>query len=250
MRRSVLVAIVVGALVGVIAVGSVSLAGSDSSDKTASPGSQNASQASFKSAYAAKRNRGGRHGGRHGGRRHGNALRFGPLAMALSGVADRLGVSKDELIAAGKGVKDRALDRAVSDGTITQAERAALEECMKTHGQRRERGQRGANCDRRVARRAHRKLEREFRQRLRNDRDGLKKQLVADLAAELGKDPSEVEDALRAELVELLDTGVKLGLVSEDARKLALGCWDDPNGCDLKALRREVKRSHGRGRRP
>jgi hypothetical protein len=234
MRRSILVAILVGALVGVAAVAGVSLAGSDSEKKA------NAPQQSFQASYAAKQDRGGRrHGGRHG---HGHGMRFGPMAMALSGLADRLNVDKDELIDAAKGVKDKALDRAVSDGTITQAQRDALEGCMKArHGG-------GGTCNRRVARRAHRKLHRALRKRVKNDLPGLKSQLIGDLADELNKQPAEVEDAIRAELVDLLDTGVKLGFVSERGRTLALGCFDQPAQCDLKALRREARRHH-RGHR-
>jgi hypothetical protein len=128
----------------------------------------------------------------------------------------------------------------VSDGTITQKQRAALEQCMKArHGG-------GGTCNRRVARRAHRKLHRSLRQRLKNDRSGLKAQLIGDLAAELNKQPDEVEDALRAELVELLETGVKLGFVTDRGRDLALGCFDRPDQCDLKALRREVRKHHRR----
>src|SRR5215204_6197504 len=115
MRRSILVAILVGALVGVAAVAGVSLAGSDGKSSSGET-KASAGQGSFASAYAAKRNRGGRH---HGGR-HGHGMGFGPMAMALNGLADRLNVDKDELIEAFKGVKDKALERAVNDGTITQ----------------------------------------------------------------------------------------------------------------------------------
>jgi hypothetical protein len=235
MRRSILAAILVGALLGIAAVAGISLAssGSDSEKKSQS----SPPQQSFQSQYAAKKN-GSRRGGRGG--RHHHGMRFGPMAMAFKGLADRLNVSRDDLIDAFHGVKDRALDRAVSDGTITQKQRDALEGCMKArHGQ-------GGTCKRRVARRAHRKLHRELRQRLRNDRSGLKAQLIGDLAAELNKQPGEVEGALRAELVDLLETGVKLGFVTDRGRDLALGCFDRPDQCDLKALRREVRKHHRR----
>ena len=237
MRRSILVAVLAGALVALAAVAGISLAGSGSETKSSS-GSPSASQGSFKANYAAKRNR--------GGKRHGHRMHFGPMMMALNGVADRLGVSKDELIEAAKGVKDRALDRAVTDGTITQAQRDALQQCMKAHHTG------GGKCNRRAARRAHRKLHRAFHKQLRTDAAALKAQLLGDLADELGKQPDEVGTAIRAELSELLETGVKLGFVTERGRDLALGCWDRPNECDRKALRRELKqrfRGHGRGHR-
>lgn len=238
MRRSILVAVLAGALMGLATVAGISLAGSGSSETKASGGSHGASQGSFKSTYAAKRNRGGK---RHGHRR-GHGMRFGPMMMALNGVADRLGVSKDELIEAAQGAKDRTLDRAVSEGTITQAQRDALEQCMKAHRQR------GGKCDRRAARRAYRKLHRSFHQKMRTDAAALKAQLLGDLAAELGKQPDEVGTAIRAELSELLDMGVKFGVVTDRGRDLALGCWDRPKECDRKALRRELKQ-HFRGDR-
>jgi hypothetical protein len=235
MRRSILAAILVGALLGIAAVAGISLASSGSDSETKSQSSP--PQQSFQSQYAAKKN-GSRRGGRGG--RHHHGMRFGPMAMAFKGLADRLNVSRDDLIDAFHGVKDRALNRAVSDGTITQKQRAALEKCMKArHGG-------GGTCNRRVARRAHRKLHRELRQRLKNDRSGLKAQLIGDLAAELKKQPEQVEEAVRAELVELLDTGVKLGFVTDRGRDLALGCFDRPDQCDLKALRREVRKHHRR----
>jgi hypothetical protein len=141
------------------------------------------------------------------------------------------------------GVKKRALDRAVADGTITQDERDALEACFKSRGQ-------GSGCDRVKARAAHRKLHKAIKQRVKTDAAGLKAQVIDDLAAELGKQPAEVEAAARAELVDLLDKGVALGLVTEKGRDLALGCWDKPNECDRAALKAEVKkRFRGRGHR-
>jgi len=236
MRRSILIAVLVGALVGVATVAGISLASSGSDAKQKAPNGASP-QGSFQSQYAAKRNRGHRRG-------HGHGMRFGPMAMAFNGLADRLNVSKDDLIEAFHGVKDKALDRAVSQGTITQKQRAALEQCMKArHGG-------GGTCNRRVARRAHRKLHRSLRQRLKNDRSGLKAQLIGDLAAELNKQPAEVEDAIRAELVELLEMGVKLGFVTDRGRDLALGCFDRPDQCDLKALRREVRKHHRHRRHP
>jgi len=247
MRRSILISVLVGALVGLAVAAGISLAGSGGGSSS-SKGEASA-QGSFASSYAAKRGnqngrRGGRRGGRHGhGHGHGG-MGFGPLALAFNGLAERLGVERSQLHDALKGVKKRALDRAVSDGTITQAERDALEACMKSR--------RGSGCAKAQARSAHRKLHRAYKQRFKSDAAGLKTQLLEDLAAELpgGKTPAQVGDAIRAELVELLDKGVTLGFITEKGRELALGCWDNPNQCDRKALRAEIgKKFRGRGHR-
>ena len=246
MRRSTLIAVVVGALAGLAVAAGISLAGSGDSSSSKGDGT---SAGTTSGAANVAHKRGGRRG--HGGRgHHGHGLRFGPLAMAFDDFAERLGKSPRELHAAIRGVKDRALDRAVSDGVITQAERGALAKCMKSRARR-------GGCDRRAARAAHRKLHRAFKQRARSDAAGLKAQFIGDLAAELGKKPEEVESAARAELQDLLDMAVTLGFVTEDGRKLALGCFDRPNECDRAALRAEVKKRfrghHGggkRGRRP
>lgn len=248
MRRSILISVLVGAVMGLAVAAGISLAGSGGSSSS-TQSSADPAQGSFASAYAKRGNqqRGGRRGGRRGhGHGHGHGMGFGPLALAFNGLAERLGVERDKLHDAVKGVKKRALDRAVTDGTITQAERDALEACMKAR--------RSSGCNKQQARAAHRKLHRAFKQRARSDAAGLKAQLLEDLAAELGggKTSAQVGEAIRAELVELLDKGVTLGFLTEKGRELALGCWDSPNQCDRKALRAEVKkrfRGHRHGGR-
>jgi hypothetical protein len=240
MRRSILIAVLAGAIVGTAIAAGISLAGSGGSSGSSSSSEQaSAGNGSFASAFAAKqgnRKNGGRRGGRWHGHRGGHGLGFGPMGLAFKGLADRLNVTPAKLREAAMGVKKRALDRAVADGTITQAERDALQACFKS------RGRRGSGCDRAKARAAHRKLHKAIKQRVKTDAAGLKAQVIDDLAAELGKQPAEVEAAARAELVDLLDKGVKLGLVTEKGRELALGCWDKPNECDRAALKAEVKK--------
>jgi hypothetical protein len=245
MRRSILIAVLVGALVGLAAAAGITLAGGGSKSSS-NDSAAGASQGSFASQFANKQgNR--RRGGRHG---HGHGMFFGPVRMAFNGVADRLGVDPRELRDAAKGVKRRALDRAVSDGTITADERAALEACVGKNRRR-------SNCDRAKARSAHRKLHRAFKQRIRTDAAGLKTQVLEDLAAELGggKSAAQIDAAIRAELVDLLDKGVSMGFLTERARALALECWDSPNQCDRRALRAEVRKRfrghrHGGRRHP
>ena len=247
MRRSILVAVLAGALVGLAVAAGISLAGSGGSSGSSSSSQQASSggaQGSFASNFAAKQ--GNRSNGRRGGRLHGHrghGLGFGPLGIAFRGLADKLGVTPAQLREAAQGVKKRTLDRAVSDGTISQAERDALDACIKSHG-------RGSGCDRKTARAAHSKLHKALKQRARTDLAGIKSQLIDDLAAELpgGKSAAEVEAAMRATLVDLLDKGVKFGLVSEKGRELAIGCFDDPANCDRAALKAEIKkRFRGRG---
>src|SRR3954447_1728585 len=242
MRRSILVAVLAGALVGLAVAAGISLAGSSGSSGTKSSSEQaSAGRGSFASAYAAKQ--GQRRNGRRGGHPGPHGLGFGPMGLAFRGLADRLNVTPAKLRAAAMGVKNRALDRAVADGTITQDERDALEACFKSRGQ-------GSGCDRAKARAAHRKLHKAIKQRIKTDAAGLKAQVIDDLAAELGKQPAEVDAAARAELSDLLDKGVALGLVTAKGRELALGCWDKPNECDRAALKAEVKkRFRGRGHR-
>ena len=244
MRRSVLIAVLAGALLG-LAVSRGHQPGRrrillERLGSAAAP-----EKGSFVSAYTAKQGKrahGNRRGGGGHGHRGGHGMRFGPLAIAFKGFADRLDVSPRALREAVKGVKKRALDRAVSDGTITQAERDALEACFKSRGK-------GSGCDRAKARAAHRKLHKAFKQRARTDAAGLKAQLIDDLAAELGKQPGDVESAARATLSAMLDKGVAFGFVTERGRELALACWDKPNECDRAALRAEIRkhfRGHGR----
>ena len=237
MRRSTLIAVLAGALFGLAAAAGISLAGSGSSSSNESNERRTAAptQGTSHATYAKRGHR------RHGGRGHGGHRLFGPAAIAFNGFADRLNVSRKELHAALRGVKNRALDRAVDENVITSAERDALKSCMKSR--------RRDNCNRSQARAAHRKLHRAMRQRVRSDAAAVKAQVIEDLADELDKQPADVEAAARAELVELLDTAVTLGFVTEKGRQLALECWDTPNECDRAALRAEVKHRLGHGHR-
>jgi hypothetical protein len=63
---------------------------------------------------------------------------------------------------------------------------------------------------------------------------------VNGLATKLGKTPDAVAAAVRAELDTRLTQAVATHWITEQGKTLALGCFDDPAGCDLKALRAEV----------
>lgn len=176
--------------------------------------------------------RGGRDHGRRGGRGHG--------AKLLGGLADRLGVTRPQLVDGLRGAARRGLDRKVADGTITAAQRDALAACLQRP--------RGAGCDRRTARPAARALKRSFRRASPAALAQLKDEVAGDLAAELGKDKADVVAAIRAELADKLAKGVAFGVVSEKARDLALGCFDAPASCDRAALREALPRGHGHRR--
>jgi len=178
--------------------------------------------------------------GHHGLGHHG----LGPLGFAFRGFAEKLGVTRDQLRTALKGVKKRHLDRTVAAGTITAAERAALEACKNRTG----------TCDRDAARAAHRKLH-AARKADKKDLAKLKGQLLGDLAAELGKPEAEIATAARAALSDALDKAVSVGFLTAKGRELSLGCFDTPASCDIAAVKAEVRfrgfggrRGHG-GRR-
>ena len=248
MRRSTLLSVLGGALVGFAVVAAFSMAaGSSSSSSSAgsAPASAGGGGGSFRQAYArrggqrAPRARGHR---RHGGRRHGGPG-FGPLGIAFKGLAGKLDVTPAKLREAVQGVKKRALDRAVADGTITQEERDSIDACVKRRG--------GAGCDRAKAFAAHRKVHKALQAKAKSDAAGLKAQLIDDLAAELGKQPADVDTAVRSQLSDTLGLAVTMGFVTDHGRDLALGCYDKPNECDRAALRAEVKkRFRGRGPGP
>ena len=241
-RRSILIALSAALLAG-LAVAGVTLAGQGDG------GGGDATRAERSSAPAGHTRVGPAHfrRGAHGkpGHRGGQRRLFGPLRLAVRGFAERLDVTPKRLREAMRGVKRRQLDRAVSDGVITGAERSALEGCMKA------RRARGARCDGDRARSAHRKLQRKLHSRTA-DLARAKQLFFADLAAELGKPQADVERAARAELAELLERAVDAGFVTDRGRDLALACFDTPADCDRGAVRRELRPrlgGHGFGHR-
>ena len=73
------------------------------------------------------------------------------------------------------------------------------------------------------------------------DLAGLKADLAAHLAGELGTSEQAVLDAVRAELVDKLAKAVSFGVLTERGRDLALGCFDTPADCDLAAVKVEAR---------
>jgi len=72
------------------------------------------------------------------------------------------------------------------------------------------------------------------------DLAALKTELATSLATKLGKTPDEVLTAVRAELDARLTQAVQAGWLTQKGHDLALACFDDPNACDMKALKGEV----------
>jgi hypothetical protein len=76
----------------------------------------------------------------------------------------------------------------------------------------------------------------------------LRDDTAAAVGRELGLGRAEVLRAARAELDFRLIQGTGVGLVSDDGRALALGCFDAPSSCDVAALRRELRYAGRLGR--
>jgi len=161
----------------------------------------------------------------------------------LAGLAARLDVSEAELRravhAVSRTLPEAELERAVDDGRITEAERDLLVRCAEDR----------AGCDRAEVRALVERLRGEV------ERDGLgalgatgvKDRGLAALAGELGRDAGDVEAAVRAELEEALEGLVTSGLITDRARDLVLGCFEDPDGCDLRELEAELPLLQGLG---
>lgn len=196
----------------------------------------------------------------------GNGMFRMVVKQVLASSAGRLGVTEKQLRDALHVVGKSAKERRFAAAKLTAADRAALKACRGGHNRgghrgfdrgrdhRDDRGARSsrrrgatADCDRKAARGALRKLK---ASKKNVDLAAEKQALANDLAKELKLEPAKVIEAARAELVERLGQAVGLGFVSEKGRTLALGCFDAPASCDVKALHAEVKiPGHGGMRR-
>jgi hypothetical protein len=161
----------------------------------------------------------------------------------LAGLAARLDVSEAELRDAVQAVSrtlpEDELERAVQDGRITEAERDLLVRCAEER----------AGCDRAEVRALAERLRGEV------ERDGLgalgltgvKDRGLAALGGELDRSAGDVEAAVQAELEETLDGLVTSGLITEDARTLAVDCFEDPDSCHVRELEAELPLLQGLG---
>lgn len=210
------VLLVVAAASAVAVPTTVAVAGGED-DQAPAAAAAGARDATTKAAIAHKAaTRAGTHGKRHG--------------FVLRGLAQRLGVSTDELVLAGRAAVGGALeDVAVQSGLKTDALRACVT--------------RSSACDRRAARRQARALHRDLDVE-ELDLVALKRSLATDLAAGVGKDAGAVLSAVRAELATKLSFAQTVGFIKPPQRELALGCFDAPASCDLDALHRAFAFAH------
>lgn len=154
-------------------------------------------------------------------------------AVLLKPLAARLGVTVDELRIAGREAMVGALD-AVS--RQSGADVAALRACVAG----------STACDHRAARTQARRLHRGTDLE-KLDLAAIKQGLADDAAEQLQKTPDEVLAAVRAELEAKLALGRTIGVVTPAQRTLALGCFDDPDACDVAAVRRAFRFHMRRG---
>jgi hypothetical protein len=175
---------------------------------------------------------------------------FGGMAgVVLDSLATRLDVPPADLRkAVGEIVAEQRLKRLQAAG-LTQSEIDALKACRGGRAQLRHRDgikkrdrarvrparSHVAACRTDAARSARQKLK--AAAKAKPDLVALKADLAQSLATKLGKTPEAVLTAVRAELDQRLTQAVGIGLVSQKAHDLALGCFDAPASCDLKALR-------------
>lgn len=183
---------------------------------------------------------------------HGRGLHRAIKRMVLKSLAGRLDVEPRALrLALRKVARERWAARLEQAGLST-SEIAALKACHR-HAHRRAHRRAGAParsratrsaCDRAAARSARRKLQ------AAPDPDlaAIKNDAAAALAAELSVPEDKLLEAVRAELVQRLDQGVGIGLLTSEVRDQALACFDTPATCDLRALHRSA-RMHGRQHR-
>lgn len=167
---------------------------------------------------------------RHGMQAHGTMFR-GLHRMILKSFATRLGVGPAPLMQAGREIAEAQKAKYFADAGLSADEIANLKACHRA------RRSSSATCDRTAAKATLAKL----KAAPKPDLAKLKTDLTAALASKLSLDPAKVTEAARAELAQRLDQAVKIGFLSAKGKDMALACFDTPAGCDLKALKAEVK---------
>jgi len=218
MRRR-LVSLIAAVMVVALAVTAVALAQGGRGDKP--------SQKSGKERHAVRaHDRGGAPAGLFG---------QGIAGMVLDSLAGRLEVKPADLRTAVTEIATEQRDKYLKAAGLTPAELTALQSCRGHH--KADKPAAGATCDQAAAKSARDKL----RAAPQPDLAQLKSDAVAGLATRLGKTPEAVTTAVRAELVQRLGQAVTIGWITQKGSDLALGCFDTPASCDLKALRAEVK---------
>jgi len=183
---------------------------------------------------------------------HGRGLHRTFKRMVLKSLAGRLGVEPRALRVAVREVAREQWAARLAQAGLSKDEIAALKACHRRghrgHARARARAARDARrgaCDRAAARAAREKL----RSAPDPDLAALKGEVAAALATKLSVAEEKLLEAVRAELVQRLDQGVAIGLLTPQLRDQALGCFDTPATCDLRALHRGARPHGGRHHR-
>jgi hypothetical protein len=182
-----------------------------------------------------------------------NFLGAGLFGASVNSLAQRLSVDPADLRTAIKQTLADERTRQLTAAGLTPEEIAALQSCRFSHvgarggtKGRREAAKkharaahhlRGANCDAATLKSAHDKL----KAAPRPDYNAIKTDLATELAQKLGKTPDDVIAAVRAELDARLTQAVTAGWLTQKGHDLALACFDDPNSCDVRALKGEFR---------
>lgn len=197
------------------------------------------------------------HAGKHAASAHrtghpGSFLGAGLFGASVNSLAQRLSVDPATLrTAIKKAISDERAKQLAAAG-LTPDEIAALQGCRGARFAARggEKGRRavtkraraahhtaGAGCDPATLKFALTKL----KAAPKPDYNAIKADLAASLAQSLGKTPDEVIAAVRAELDARVTQAVTAGWLTQKGHDLALACFDDPNSCDIKALKGEFR---------
>lgn len=167
-------------------------------------------------------------------------LGAGLFGAAVNSLAQRLSVAPADLRAAIRQTIADERAKQLDAAGLTADESAALKGCrgVKHVAHKKARAaRRGAGCDPAVLKSALTKL----KAAPKPDYAAIKSDLAAGLAQKLGKTPDEVIAAVRAELDARLTQAVTAGWLTQKGHDLALACFDDPNSCDVKALKAEIR---------
>lgn len=174
----------------------------------------------------------------------------GLFGASVDSLAQRLSVDPAALRTAIKQTLADERAKQLAAAGLTPEETAALKACRGPQrfaargGKKGRRGvaraahhPRSAACDTAALRSARAKLE----AAPKPDYNTIKADLAAGLAQKLGKTPDDVLTAVRAELDARLTQAVTAGWLTQKGHDLALACFDDPNTCDIRALKGEFR---------
>jgi hypothetical protein len=170
-------------------------------------------------------------------------LGAGLLGASVNSLAQRLSVDPADLRTAIRQTLAAERARQLTSAGLTPQETAALKACRgaarssERTARGGKKGRRAAACDTAVLKSARAKL----KAAPKPDYNAIKNDLAAGLAQKLGKTPDDVIAAVRAEIDARLTQAVTAGWLTQRGHDLALACFDDPNSCDVRALKGELR---------